>query len=50
MFVAFLFGDLTNILCNLDPAANEFKRTVDNLNRFAADQQFPTEVQRQFHV
>ena len=33
MFVAFLFGDLTNILCNLDPAANEFKRTVDNLNR-----------------
>ena len=31
MFVAFLFGDLTNILCNLDPAANEFKQTVDNL-------------------
>ena len=36
LFIAFLFGDLTNILCNLDPAMNEFKRTVDNMNKFAA--------------
>ncbi|KAH8051877.1 phosphorelay sensor kinase [Aureococcus anophagefferens] len=40
-FVAFLFGDLTNILCNLDPASNEFKQTVDNLNKFMADKRFP---------
>ena len=49
MFVAFLFGDLTNILCNLDPAANEFKQTVDNLNRFAYEQQFPKEVRSALH-
>ena len=49
MFLAFLFGDLTNILCNLDPAANEFKQTVDNLNRFAYEQQFPKEVRSALH-
>ena len=47
MFVAFLFGDLTNILCNLDPASNEFKRTVDNMNKFASDNNFPRPVRDQ---
>ena len=49
LFIAFLFGDLTNILCNLDPASNEFKRTVDNLNLFASHQGFPIEVRDQLH-
>ena len=33
MFVAFLFGDLTNILCNLDPAAGSADSR--QFNRFA---------------
>lgn len=46
-FVAFLFGDLTNILCNLDPASNEFKQTVDNLNKFMSDKRFPPAARMQ---
>ena len=30
--MAFLIGDLSNIMSNLDPVANEFKQTLDNLN------------------
>ena len=32
LFFSFLLADLTNILCNLDPAANEFKQTVETLS------------------
>jgi hypothetical protein len=32
--MAFLIGDLSNIMSNLDPVANEFKQTLDNLNDY----------------
>jgi len=41
LFFSFLVADLTNILCNLDPAANEFKQTVDCLNEFMYREKFP---------
>ena len=41
LFFSFLLADLTNILCNLDPAANEFKQTVDCLNEFMFREKFP---------
>ena len=41
LFFSFLIADLTNILCNLDPAANEFKQTVDCLNEFMLRERFP---------
>ncbi|KAJ8598510.1 hypothetical protein CTAYLR_001379 [Chrysophaeum taylorii] len=44
MFFSFLIGDLANILCNLDPASNEYKQTVDSLNNFMRLQHFPESV------
>ena len=41
LFFSFLVADLTNILCNLDPAKNEFKQTVDCLNDFMKEAEFP---------
>ena len=44
LFFSFLLADLTNVLCNLDPAANEFRQTVDCLNEFMAKEQFPLQT------
>lgn len=32
--LAFLVGDISNIMSNLDPVTNEFKQTLDNLNEY----------------
>ena len=34
IILAFLVGDMSNITSNLDPVANEFKQTLDNLNDY----------------
>lgn len=34
LILAFLIGDISNIMSNLDPVTNEFKQTLDNLNDY----------------
>ncbi|KAH8053017.1 voltage-gated potassium channel [Aureococcus anophagefferens] len=34
IILAFLVGDMSNIMSNLDPVTNEFKQTLDNLNDY----------------
>ena len=34
IILAFLIGDMSNIMSNLDPVKNEFKQTLDNLNDY----------------
>jgi len=41
IILAFLIGDMSNIMSNLDPVANEFKQTLDNLNDYMAKSGFP---------
>lgn len=41
IILAFLVGDMSNIMSNLDPVANEFKQTLDNLNDYMAKSGFP---------
>ena len=40
--LAFMLGELTNTLTNLDPVGNEFKLTFDSLNDYMAKKNFPT--------
>ena len=44
LFFSFLVADLTNMICNLDPVANDYKRTVDSLNDFLHRAQFPSQT------
>ena len=39
--LAFMLGELTNTLTNLDPVGNEFKLTFDSLNDYMAKKNFP---------
>lgn len=39
---SFLIGELANILGNFDPVGNAFSTTVDGLNSFLVENQFPT--------
>lgn len=41
IILAFLVGDMSNIMSNLDPVANEFSQTLDNLNDYMAKSGFP---------
>ena len=39
--LAFMLGELTNTLTNLDPVGNEFKLTFDSLNDYMTKKNFP---------
>lgn len=39
--MAFLVGELSNILGNFDPVGNEFEQTVDNLSSYLESNQYP---------
>ena len=50
---SFMIGEIAAILGNSDPASIEYKNTVDNLNAFAVEKKFPTEMRvklREFFV
>ena len=36
----YIIGNVMNILQNLCPATNEYKQTMDNLNRYMGDHNF----------
>ena len=42
--LAFLVGELTNTVSNLDPVANDFRLRLDNLNDYMAKSNFPDEL------
>ena len=42
--LAFLLGELTNTVSNLDPVTNNFRRTLDNLNDYMARSNFPEKL------
>lgn len=42
--MAFLIGDLSNIMSNLDPVSNEFKQTLDNLNDYMSKSGFKNDL------
>lgn len=41
VILAFLIGDLSNIMSNLDPVKNEFVKTIDSLNDYMHRSGFP---------
>ena len=41
LFMSYLIADLTNTLCHLDPAANDFKMTSDSLRDFLETHDVP---------
>lgn len=41
VILAFLIGDLSNIMSNLDPVKNEFTKTLDSLNDYMHESGFP---------
>ena len=41
LFMSYLIADLTNTLCNTDPAANDFKMTSDTLRDFLEENKVP---------
>ncbi|KAJ8600749.1 hypothetical protein CTAYLR_003942 [Chrysophaeum taylorii] len=50
MYISFLIGELANVMCNLDPAKNEYKKTVDMLNSYMGEHAFPNEMKWQLRV
>lgn len=41
IMIAFLLGDLTNVVSNMDPVMNEFKQTIDSLNDYMTKLAYP---------
>lgn len=50
MYLSFLVSELANVMCNLDPAKNDYKQTVDMLNDYLQERYFPAEMKWQLRV